>query len=93
MIYVNWNQATRLLHLGGQAPADGGRVGEGGARRERHARLPLGRPGPGLHAGELTMTPFSGYCVGDTSAVGSYPSRGQPLRRAGHGWQRVGVGQ
>ena len=43
----------RLLSMGGQAAADGGGVGEGGARVERYPPLPVGRLGANLRAGEL----------------------------------------
>ena len=42
----------RLLPVGGQAAAERGGVGEGGARGERYAGLSVGRRGADLHAGE-----------------------------------------
>ena len=38
-------RCDRLLRVGGQAAADGGGVGEGGAGQRRHAHVPLGRRG------------------------------------------------
>ena len=46
------SRRRRILRLGGQAPAHGGRVGEGGARRRRPA-LPVGQRSPRRHTGAL----------------------------------------
>ena len=69
----------RVLPVGRQAAADRGGVGEGGARGERHARLPVGRQ----RRRTCSLANFwylypSPACVGDTSAVGSYPVGASP---------------
>lgn len=66
--------------------ADGGGVGEGGARHRRPA-LPLGR----CRAGPTSMQLRSG--LEDRRAGGQLSRRREPVRRAGHGRQRRGVGR
>ena len=80
----------RLLPLGRHAATERGGMGEGRSGGERHARAyPWGDGAPtcALVNGEV-----NGYCVGDTSAVGSYPAGASPygaLDMAGNVWEWV----
>ena len=88
VILVDWSQSSAYCAwVGKRLPAE--------AEWEKAARGPIARSYPWGDVNPtctLANTYVSGYCVGDTSAVGSYPAGESPygaLDMAGNVWQWV----
>ena len=60
--------------------------------RQRHARLPVGRRGAELRAGEFVERCRLQYLPGRYQPGRQLPGWGERVRRPGHGWQCLGVG-
>ena len=78
-----------LLRVARRAPADRGRVGEGGARHRRRAAIPWGDEPPD----ETRATFGRGSMEAGPSPVGASPAGASPYGVARHGGQRLGVGR